>query len=578
MPLLTPPFPEGVQLRLFLDEETLPQWLLPYILERDINYGLQPRKYPETVAISGDEQQSVVIEYSSPNIASEFHGKHLRSTLLGAQLANLYKAAGWKVTKLNYLGDWGKPIGLLGAGFERYGSQEALREDPVTHLHEIYLKTFEEFLPEQKESRKARDEHGDDAAREVESAGLFAERNAFFKRMEDGDPAALDFARSFRDFSVKDYASLYARLGVNFDEYSGESEMTSTEATTEVMRILEDKCLIEESGGALTINLKNHGSKHGIAIIRDRDGSGTYLLRDLVAVLQRHRQHNFDKMIYLVAADSNKMHFMKLFKILELMGFKEIAEKLQHVSFNDNTQIAKEADHEQSLREFLDRAEVAMDKATKEEPGVLSLKRLSAGHLCTAALFAHVASSKNTQSMVFDAGKLANVSSGSGADLLAWYEALSHPDEDASRLDSLVIEDTQAERDATLDDTKDYKAAAQQITEARSTLLRLLARFPEIVDAALHAFEPAAIMVYLGSIAACLRICVPNRNRIRSDNKAHEQLLHAAKIVLRNALELLGMITRYTHPHAEDFGDANEFQGGHQRLRRVRLTSKLTYM
>src|ERR1700712_4576800 len=117
---------------------------------------------------------------------------------------------GWDVVKINYLGDWGKPIGLLGVGWEKYGSEELFQADPVGHLFDIYHKIYEEFLPEQVASKKARDEGKDPA--EIESKGLFAERNAFFKRMEEGEERALALSKRVRDVSIENYTKLYARL------------------------------------------------------------------------------------------------------------------------------------------------------------------------------------------------------------------------------------------------------------------------------------------------------------------------------------------------------------------------------
>jgi arginyl-tRNA synthetase len=477
---------------------------------------------------SDTTRKQVIIEFSSPNIASEFQGKHLRSTLLGAQLVNLYVAMGWNVTKINYLGDWGKPIGLLGAGFEKIGSQELLEADPVAHLHDVYQKTFELFLPEQVESRKARDEYGDAAARDVESKGLFAERNAFFKRMEDGDQKALDFAKRFRNVSVKQYIKLYARLNVSFDEYSGESQV-SPDTMAEVLQIMKDKDLVEESGGALTINLKNHGGKHGTAIIKTREGSTTYLLREIAAVLERHRKYSFDKMIYVVVADSHNTHFYRLFKILELMGLKDISDKLQHVSFSDGTQIPKAADnHEQTLADVLYQCEASMQKAVEEDPQKLQqLQSVSSAELCTSAFFAHVSSVKNAVGLTFDAEKLASFEPTTGPDLVAWYTSLSAIKERDPDLSDLSVDDTNT-----------------LFNEAHSNVLRLLIHYPEVVESAFKSSDPAIIMTYLASVVARLGLCIPDRINILPLTRTRDQLFEATRIVLENALRLLGIVAR----------------------------------
>jgi arginyl-tRNA synthetase len=225
----------------------LPRLLFPYIDDRktsygqDITFGLH-----DPPSLEG-ARKKLVIEFSSPNIASEFQGKHLRSTIIGAYIANLYETMGWEVTKVNYLGDWGKPLGLLGVGWEKFGSEEQFQADPAGHLLVVNNKINDLFAPEQLASKKARDEGKDSA--EIEAQGLFKERNTFFKRMEDGDEEAMAFWRRVRDVNIESYTKLYARLNVSFDEYSGESQVNPS-TMAEVEEILKTKGLCEESEGA----------------------------------------------------------------------------------------------------------------------------------------------------------------------------------------------------------------------------------------------------------------------------------------------------------------------------------------
>jgi len=294
--------------------QTLPCLLLPYINDRknkygtDVSAGLLNPSSPEL------GPKKLLLEFSSPNIASEFHGKHLRSTILGAYIGNLYESMGWEVVRMNYLGDWGKPIGLLGVGWEKFGSEELFQADAAAHLLDVYNQINNLFVPEQAASRKARDD-GEDTA-EIEARGLFAERNTYCRRLEEGEETAMAFWKRVRDISIENYTNFYSQLGISFDEYSGESQV-DPKTMVEVEDILRSKGLVEESGGAWTINLKKHAKKSGTAIIRDRTGSTTYLLRDLAAVLERSRKYSFDKMIYVVAADQHTVHFSRLFKISE---------------------------------------------------------------------------------------------------------------------------------------------------------------------------------------------------------------------------------------------------------------------
>jgi arginyl-tRNA synthetase len=168
-------------------------------------------------------RKKVIVEFSSPNIAKEFHAGHLRSTIIGAFISNLYSSMGWDVVKMNYLGDWGKQFGLLAVGWEKFGSEELFEQNPLGHLLDVYARINKLFKPEQEARKQAQDEGKDTS--EIESTGLFAQRNAYFKRMEDGEPEAIQLWKRFRDVSIERYISTYARLNIAFDEYSGESQV-----------------------------------------------------------------------------------------------------------------------------------------------------------------------------------------------------------------------------------------------------------------------------------------------------------------------------------------------------------------
>ena len=223
-------------------------------------------------------QRRVVVEFSSPNLASEFQGKHLRSTIIGAFVANLHEAMGWDVIRMNYLGDWGKPIGLLGVGWERFGSEQAFEADPLGHLTEVYHKIHLLFEPELAASKKVRGEavkKGVDDGKEqaeLQNHGLTAERNAFFKRMEEGEEKAVGLWRRIRDVNIENYRRGYARLGIKFDDYSGESQVTQT-AMAGVEQALKEHGLCEEINGLLLVDLKKY--KLGGCAIRDRSNSST---------------------------------------------------------------------------------------------------------------------------------------------------------------------------------------------------------------------------------------------------------------------------------------------------------------
>ncbi|KAJ7716571.1 tRNA synthetases class I (R)-domain-containing protein, partial [Mycena maculata] len=174
--------------------------------------------------------KNVVMEFSSPNIAKPFHAGHLRSTIIGTVLSNLFEANGWTVIRMNYLGDWGKQFGLLAVGFERYGSEELLANNAIMHLFDVYVKVNRDAA---QEKERGEEQWTDEEAREV------------FRKMESGDEPTLALWRRFRDLSIRKYQEVYARLNVHFDVYAGES-LVSQERIKEAMDALQANNLLTD--------------------------------------------------------------------------------------------------------------------------------------------------------------------------------------------------------------------------------------------------------------------------------------------------------------------------------------------
>jgi arginyl-tRNA synthetase len=262
--------------------------------------------------------KSMIIEFSSPNIAKPFHAGHLRSTIIGAFLANLYEANGWYVERWNYLGDWGKQFGLLAVGWDTNGDEAKLLEDPVTHLYEVYVAVNKAAEEDKTIHDKARD---------------------YFKRMEDGDPTALALWQKFRDLSIKKYEETYARLNIRFDVYSGESQVKKEYIQNALNQIKASDFVETAENGAVLIDLTKY--KLEKTVVERQDGTPLYITRDIGEAKQRwdrfveQRGQGFDKMIYVVATQQD-LHLAQFFKVLELMGHQwaQPSEgRLQHINF-----------------------------------------------------------------------------------------------------------------------------------------------------------------------------------------------------------------------------------------------------
>ncbi|WVQ79698.1 arginine-tRNA ligase [Cryptococcus sp. DSM 104549] len=262
----------------------------------------------------------MLIDFSSPNIAKPFHAGHLRSTIIGAVISNLYEANGWKVTRLNYLGDWGTQYGLLSVGFDRFGSEEELVRDPIHHLFQVYVK-----INNARDEQKKKLEAGEEVP---ESESIHAMAKKVFKDMEDGEPKAIAQWARFRDLSIEKLKETYKKLNVNFDVYWGESQVKPESMELAVKRVQEAGLTCEDKG-ALLVDLTKY--KLEKAIVRKGDGTSIYMTRDLGGAFDKYAKYKFDKHIYVVQA-AQTLHFAQLFKTLELIG-EPYAKDLEFISF-----------------------------------------------------------------------------------------------------------------------------------------------------------------------------------------------------------------------------------------------------
>jgi len=317
--------------------------VLSSILQTGATYGLNPVLGLKDPSDSSKGKKKIIVEFSSPNIAKPFHAGHLRSTIIGGFLSNLYDGAGWDVTRMNYLGDWGKQYGVLALGFEKFGNEEALQQNPIGHLYDVYVQISaiqreeDELIKQKKEEMKALQAKNEPVVElevEVEklsAQGVDQQARDYFKRMADGDEEALGVWRKFRDLSIAKYKQTYARLNIHYDVYSGESQVKD-ESMEAAGRIMEEKGVSENSEGAVIVDLTKYSKKLGKAIVKKKDGTSLYLTRDIGAAFERFETYNFDKMIYVVASQQD-LHLAQLFKIEEAMGRKDVADRCQHINF-----------------------------------------------------------------------------------------------------------------------------------------------------------------------------------------------------------------------------------------------------
>ncbi len=251
------------------------------------------------------EGKTVVLDYSSPNIAKSFSIGHLRSTMLGNSLKLIHQKAGFKTVGINYLGDFGTQFGFMIVAIEKYGDIEQIKKDPINELSKLYVK----INAEAKEDPSVAD-----AAREA------------FRKIELGDPKYLEMWKWIREESLKESAQIYDLLHVTFDSYNGEAYYN--DKMEPVVAELEAKGLLKEDQGAKIVEL---GEDLPPALIKRSDGGSLYITRDLAAVFDRKKTYNFDKAIYVVG-NEQKLHFTMLKMVLSKMGYN-YGEQIEHVNF-----------------------------------------------------------------------------------------------------------------------------------------------------------------------------------------------------------------------------------------------------
>ena len=335
-PLVHKPTVNGTFLQFFFKVDKLAEILIPSILTRKQDFGRNKflgLKDPEDPS-KGTKR--ILIEFSSPNIAKPFHAGHLRSTIIGGFLSNLYEGAGWDVKRINYLGDWGKQYGLLALGFEKYGNEESLQSDPINHLFVVYVKISADLATEKEEIKALETAGKTEEAQTLKDDGLDEQARRYFKAMTENDDKAISQWTRFRGLSITRYKETYARLNIHFDDYSGESQVKQERMDFAAQK-MADMGVSEESEGAVIVDFTKHipgkaGKSLERPIIKKKDGTALYLTRDISEMMQRQEKYNFDQMIYVVASQQD-LHLKQLFKIIELMGYKELAAKCQHINF-----------------------------------------------------------------------------------------------------------------------------------------------------------------------------------------------------------------------------------------------------
>lgn len=486
----------GAYLNFFYNRANFTQSVIKEVFDKKENFG----------ASDIGNGKTVLVEFSSPNIAKPFHIGHLFSTAIGNSLEKIYRHLGYKTVKINHLGDWGTQFGKLISAYKRWGNKEVIEKDPINELLKIYVKFHEEA---------EKDPSLNDEARE------------YFRLLEEHDPDTTALWQYFRDVSLIEFNRVYDRLGVSFDSYAGESFYG--DKMQEVVDILSEKHLLEESDGAMVVNLEDKNMPP--CIILKSDGATIYATRDIAAALYRKRTYDFYKNIYVVGTPQ-ALHFNQIFSVIEKAGF-EWGKDCIHVGFG----LVKFPDKKLSTRHgdviFL---EDVLNESVHKTLEIISANNPDMEDKETAAekigigaiLYAFLKNSRE-KDIVF-----------------SWDSMLDFEGESAPYVQYSYARAKSILRKNTLDySDADFSYA---VSDDEYALITQLNGFADAVAAAAEKNEPFYINRYVTTLARCFNKFYNNNPILKSDiptetKKARLAIADATASVIKTALSLLGIST-----------------------------------
>jgi arginyl-tRNA synthetase len=322
----------------------------PYINATIDPAHLMPTVISEVRTLSSDfcradsgSGQTVVIDYSSPNIAKPLGFHHLRSTMIGNALARIHRMVGYRVVGINFIGDWGKTFGLLAEAFQRFGDRSKLESGGIAYLLELYV---------QANKAAKEDSTFDDAARKM------------FVRQEEGDAKAVELWKLFRSISLDEFQKIYGRLDVAFDFIEGESHYS--QGMDDVIDSVTEKAGTREDQGALVVDMPYQEGEPPM-MLRKSDGATLYATRDIAAAIDRWNRFAFAKSLYVVGVEQ-KRHFEQLKRALKAMEH-DWADSMTHVHFGRIQGMSTRKGNVVFLEEVLDEAKARAEEKIRETAG-----------------------------------------------------------------------------------------------------------------------------------------------------------------------------------------------------------------
>ena len=481
----------GPYVNFFLNKAKISDQVIKEVIKEGADYGQQ----------NEGQGENITIDLSSPNIAKPFSVGHLRSTVIGDSLSNIFRKMGYNTIKINHLGDWGKQFGLLMVAYKKWGNKEAVEANPIDELLKLYVRINAEI-----ENDPALDEEG----------------RLWFKKLEDGDPEATELWQWFRDESLVEFNRIYELLGVEFDSLNGEAFYN--DKMDEAVKILEDKGLLKESKGASIVDLDDVNLPP--AMIKKSDGATLYITRDIATAMYRARTYNFVKNVYVVGQEQSN-HFRQLKAVLKKMGF-DWSDDMIHVDFGLVTKNRQKLSTrkgniillEPTLQEAISRAKAQIEEKNPN----LENKEAVAHAVGVGAVKFYDLKTDRRNGYDFDLEAMVSFEGETGPYVQYAY----------ARIQSIL-------RKA---DFKPSLDANYNLNDAESwEIIKLIQDFARVVKRASDNFEPSLIAKYAISLAQAFNKYYAH-TRILDESPERDSRLalsYTTAVVLKEALRMLGV-------------------------------------
>ena len=481
----------GPYVNFFLDKAKISDQVIKEVIKEGADYGQQ----------NEGNGGNITIDLSSPNIAKPFSVGHLRSTVIGDALSNIFRKMGYNTIKINHLGDWGKQFGLLMVAYKKWGNKEAVEANPIDELLQLYVRINAEI-----ENDPALDDEG----------------RLWFKKLEDGDPEATELWQWFRDESLVEFNRIYELLSVEFDSLNGEAFYN--DKMDEAVKILEDKGLLKESKGASIVDLDDVNLPP--AMIKKSDGATLYITRDIATAMYRARTYNFVKNVYVVGQEQSN-HFRQLKAVLKKMGF-DWSDDMIHVDFGLVTKNRQKLSTrkgniillEPTLQEAISRAKAQIEEKNPN----LENKEAVAHAVGVGAVKFYDLKTDRRNGYDFDLEAMVSFEGETGPYVQYAY----------ARIQSIL-------RKA---DFKPSLDANYNLNDAESwEIIKLIQDFARVVKRASDNFEPSLIAKYAISLAQAFNKYYAH-TRILDESPERDSRLalsYTTAVVLKEALRMLGV-------------------------------------